>query len=404
MAPPQAITFGAAGQANDDFRTNPFEKLPTEILIAIMRQISDLTSLGNIISVSRTTAGAFHGFGGEIIEQVMATSIPSKIQGIIRLIAYVRTPLMLCNGFDEFKAMYLGNLREAPTSFIAVLPSDVPSSVLRSLLTSARNIWDLSQECIRHYIARCSRLTPSFPIDREFRYQCVEGAPRPRRQTTKGREYKPRNAPFASWIEEQRVIRAFWLVQLFYDFRIAAKKSHLPWPADDLERLDEMDAADFYGCLSVEPEQVKTIMDYINEIQDKSEQPIAPNRLPAALRKFHGATTTAPLDLVTYQRSHLPKFFSLPSHLNYYAPGYRFVTSFLSSDPSSPLFYVSFEPFRRFGFAIWDDHRLCDLGMLNKPGQSRLARASHFYYIWRSILSDEELESIDRLADEIEQA
>lgn len=40
-----------------------------------------------------------------------------------------------------------------------------------------------------------------------------------------------------SWIEEQRVTRAFWRIQIFHDPQKAAAASLLNWPEEDIEEL-----------------------------------------------------------------------------------------------------------------------------------------------------------------------
>lgn len=55
----------------------------------------------------------------------------------------------------------------------------------------------------------------------------------------------------------------------------------------------------------------------------------------------------------------------------------------------APPLLGSFEPYRKYGFAIWDDQRLIDLGFLRRGS---IRRDYHFYcFRWRSIVTDEEL-------------
>jgi len=77
--------------------------------------------------------------------------------------------------------------------------------------------------------------------------------------------------------------------------------------------------------------------------------------------------------------------------------------------PKSPLRYVEFRVFRRFGFAIWDLRRMAALGLLHIPDKAReenyyqreIAKIapvseSDEYFRWRSILTEEELEQVER--------
>jgi hypothetical protein len=55
----------------------------------------------------------------------------------------------------------------------------------------------------------------------------------------------------------------------------------------------------------------------------------------------------------------------------------------------SPLPNMTFDPYRKFGFAIFDDRRMTDLGFSEPDGRS-LFGAKRFQYNWFSILTEEE--------------
>lgn len=95
--------------------------------------------------------------------------------------------------------------------------------------------------------------------------------------------------------------------------------------------------------------------------------------------------------------------------VNSAAPGFSFVSHNLGTMSKSPLRYVEFRVFRRFGFAIWDLRRMAALGLLHIPDKAReedyyqreIAKIapvseSDEYFRWRSILTEEELEKVER--------
>ena len=62
----------------------------------------------------------------------------------------------------------------------------------------------------------------------------------------------------------------------------------------------------------------------------------------------------------------------------------------------SPLQHVSFEPYRRLGFAIWDTARLSRYGFL--PPDDRFGHWwNDCYAVWRSILSEDERAEVERV-------
>lgn len=55
----------------------------------------------------------------------------------------------------------------------------------------------------------------------------------------------------------------------------------------------------------------------------------------------------------------------------------------------SPLPGLSVEPYRKLGFAIWDDQRMTDLGFAG-PNKRAIMETTRYYYVWYSVLTDEE--------------
>lgn len=66
-------------------------------------------------------------------------------------------------------------------------------------------------------------------------------------------QQKPEEKPFPvqdigapTWIEEQRVLRAFWRVQLFHDLKTVVNTCLLRWRGVDVMALDRMIVVDLY--------------------------------------------------------------------------------------------------------------------------------------------------------------
>lgn len=55
----------------------------------------------------------------------------------------------------------------------------------------------------------------------------------------------------------------------------------------------------------------------------------------------------------------------------------------------SPLQGMAFKPYRKFGFAIWDDKRMTDLGFA-ELGKWVIMDTLKYYYAWYSVLTEEE--------------
>ena len=69
---------------------------------------------------------------------------------------------------------------------------------------------------------------------------------------------------------------------------------------------------------------------------------------------------------------------------------YIFQRTFIARDPKfSPLQGMPFKPYRKFGFAIWDDKRMTDLGFA-ELGKWVIMDTLKYYYAWYSVLTEEE--------------
>ncbi|CAN9193982.1 unnamed protein product [Alternaria alternata] len=55
------------------------------------------------------------------------------------------------------------------------------------------------------------------------------------------------------------------------------------------------------------------------------------------------------------------------------------------------LFNIPFDPFRKFGFAIWDGKRMTDLGMQSGNPKSKLGNYPFDSFRWWSLLTEEEI-------------
>jgi hypothetical protein len=74
------------------------------------------------------------------------------------------------------------------------------------------------------------------------------------------------------------------------------------------------------------------------------------------------------------------------------ATGLRYYHVMTRCPISSTLKHVSFEPYRKLGFAIWDGDRMFKLGFLGvKQAKYELMATDYgLWFIWRSVLTPEE--------------
>ncbi|KAL1967129.1 hypothetical protein VTN77DRAFT_3420 [Rasamsonia byssochlamydoides] len=246
------------------FTKNPFEQCPIEILLAITRLSPDLSSLHNLIQACPPIAHAFRKNGPEIVDSVMRISLPMQIQAIIHIIVLIRSSSLASPSLDEFIQVY------APPTASPNIPTSLSKAtslvILHGILTSAYQIWLLTHACLQYYINQCMAHQLSHLADSTSTVEIIgnslkSGADEEWRESPmynasiQGRRYQLHSSGPPSEVEEQRVARAFWLVQMLYDLQNAAE-SQLGWPEEDLNRLRDMDGEQLASVLHVEPEQV----------------------------------------------------------------------------------------------------------------------------------------------------
>ncbi|KAK8075257.1 hypothetical protein PG997_009920 [Apiospora hydei] len=272
--------------------------------------------------------------------------------------------------------------------------------MVRSFLATVNNIHAWSHACLDHLIQRSLQLRPSTLVSLG-----PGGSPREQFQGAEGHEgHRPQNTGPPSWVEEQRMVKAFWRLQFFLELRGAGARGLLDeaWPRQDLDILLTSIFGSFYEVFEFERQQLLTAYDFFVLATGRattitaSEVSLrdAADGLPIISKK-EATTSSRPVLSCAEQPSFGFRediFDQGPEHLDRTPMSYHFQDFMSSRDlQASPLLGVPFEPYRKFGFAIWDNRRMADLGFrAPKPG-SMVKNRTFYYFRWRSILTEEEL-------------
>ncbi|KAL3428481.1 hypothetical protein PVAG01_01990 [Phlyctema vagabunda] len=409
-------------------KMDPFSKLPSLILLTIVKLLPDLASLRHLDRASPVIASLFNDYGPEITEAVMSTSLPEAIQVLIRSIVIIRSKSIPSRSLDDFKEEFLfrdkpcldygnGNeciLRLFPDpktrgcqtcGICGFIPrhSEIKwlthPSILRSILDSAVQVQQLTFSCLQKMIDRCLALRPSHLLDPRFIYRerpnyrskCPQRRP-------EGRPYTPRDSGPPTWVEIQRVSRAMWRIQLFLDLKTGALDSNLGWLHDDATRLQSTSIEEFWSPYGSDRlEQLRTVVEYLQELETHD------GIIPGTLHRLPTITTEAKAQWPQRSANDILAFEDV-----YAAKGFHF-----SQRPEhgreSALKGVDFGLYRRFGFYIWEQERMVGLGFLN-PSSSTGPEAEdpnsymtryNLWFTWESILSADLIEQREcqRLSD-----
>lgn len=222
-------------------------------------------------------------------------------------------------------------------------------------------------------------MKPSQLIE-EFCYASDFPGERPGHQRPAGKQYQPRNTGPPSYVEEHRMINTIWRIQLLYEMASAQQRGDI-WSGAE-GKLEPLDFLDFYHLPLFQADQIRSVLDYLEEVKGWNDQASDRFSLPAITTANTFNWPMSPLQCSRDKRSIGETPNSIPM-------GYRFFRV-LVTDYRSPLRYLPFAPYRKYGFAFWDTKRMVDLGFMPTPAAMHPLLLTELYFTWRSILSKEE--------------
>jgi hypothetical protein len=380
------------------------DHLPTEILIMIMKDCSNISSLWSLINASSRLNLIFMTVAREVVEYVMTKTLPVRIRNHMRIVLLTRTsPNSLLDIDNVLKYM-------SEEFNLESLPEKISPQVLRDFLETAHTLHGVAHACLDHYLERTTTMKPQCLTDTEVdKIYKNWRLPRHKFDGLQGQPYQPKYSGPPSYLEEQTTIRFLWRLQIFLDLKAACSKGALAhWPEEDQNRLQTMAMLDFLELFRVpgsrrrfsyEQEQLFTVVDFVNgtigEQPNEAKDELARflQRPPAAVynRGYHSSCRPKPGP--TLERiSGRDVLIDIDSDIGRAQMGWRFHTIMTSDVTKSPLLHFSFKPYRKFGFAFWQDERMLDLGFLGPRSERWGMRNSYsLYFTWRSILTPNEI-------------
>ncbi|KAH8815740.1 hypothetical protein F5884DRAFT_191133 [Xylogone sp. PMI_703] len=363
---------------------DPFGRLPTEILLKIIKISPSFSSLWSIVNSSQTMAILLNKFAAEIIETTIKATATGQMQELIR--AVLRAQVSCRLGLEEARNLVCKKY-PVPTPLSADEIQD--SKSLYYFLSIAHNIHVLAHACCDHYIKASLAISPSAFI----KFNRYNGDVLAWYDEAEGCSYEPRETGPPSWVEEQRVIKALWRIQFFFELNISRKAGTLDWPEDDLKTLASTSVPSFYTIRDFEIEQILTVYEFIQDLIKREGYTEDDYRLPVVPAKdsFNVKCAPTPRPLRNYREDKLHQSLvrldAAPLSLGFWWRMSR-------THNYSPLKNIPFDPYRRLGFALWDQKRMTDLGFSEPDGRA-LLNSEKYYYTWRSILTEEERELCD---------
>ena len=377
---------------------DPFATLPAPLPLMIFEALEDLSTAHCLLQASPAANATFEECYCKITEAILCKFVP-KLQQLLRRIIIIRSDalsikddLVSPRNLDNFLATCVldKNFGATPLS-----TATVSLSAVRSFISSARHIQEVSASFFEEFLSRVNNIKPSYLLNQSYRYSRKYP-----RVLPEGRTYEPVKCGPPSWVEEQRVHRALWRLELYFNLVEITKPSSesdsqvwnllkdegphrvwLEWPITDAELASICGGAIPTGLLpDWQADEMDDIYGFLYEFSG--------GKMPRSAQQPHLAKlpAIAPKDLATaqplpYQNATVANWYQSPIHLEQSAPAVHFFQIFLHDEPFSPLYNSSFKPFRRLGFGIWDREKMARLGLIHLSHYVQPPRVSEIYWV-----------------------
>lgn len=342
---------------------DPFGTLPLPLPLLVLKALEDLSTLQFILVASRPAAALFEQYHCEIVESIIAQKEP-YLQDLVRKIVSIPShDAAIQEPPIPFVDQRYINMCRNPQDVAISHPlrkTMVDHESMRDMVRTASKIQMIAQRFFDIHLARANNIKPSRLVDEQYEYSMASSDP------PEGQYYQPMQCGPPSWVEEQRVLRALWRLELYFC---------LASTTDDDTRFNGMtrDALLDGGprilwadnVHSWELDELDSVYEFLTESEANRAPSFSGTNRPSKLPMPGVTPVTLPKrvpdeDETTAEwmqsRIHLWR----PSHGANFFPTLRIL-------PFSPLFNTSFTPFRRLGFTIWGLERMAKLGLANVP-------------------------------------
>jgi hypothetical protein len=392
--------------------------LPTEIVIDIMKHSTNLTRLWSLVNASSRFELIFMAHAWDIVENVMTKSIPACTQALMKIVLATRVSPDLFIGISDVagymskREVIVGvgdkDSNKPREKSLGPMPQSMSPQVLYDFVKLAHTIHGVAHACLDFYIEKSLSAKPQRIGDADLQdYKSIQRMLYSECQSP-GQPFQPKNFGPPTYLEEQIVIRALWQLQLFLNMKTALRMGALDhWSEEDLNQLrtvvdiPEMtrlsrDLRCKTNCLC-KVEQILSVVDFVQEITEDQHSPIEDvltrflHHPPSAVcnKAYHILCSLKPYPFFgkVGERNTLRDVDSMIERRTKGCVFYRMMTR----NNRVPIEPVSFKPWRRLGFALWQTDRMVELGFLGpKESAYGLVNSEELWFIWRSILTPEE--------------
>lgn len=230
--------------------------LPYELLSSINKYAADWVGLESLLKVSplgMLFVGEFNKADPEaihLVESILKNNLimSHKLHRHFRMTMELRQPSLPDKSLAEFL--------DRDYSRSSMTSSSTTRAALQEMVKLAANIQRLACACLSTLLSRLRKVQPR-------RWEMQSDLDSDIHRLTGTAPYKPRDAGSPSWIEEYRVYRALWHLQLCADLLVAADR--LGWPQSDLENL-RSNHVDLIQLPRVAAEEIRSVKECLKDL------------------------------------------------------------------------------------------------------------------------------------------
>lgn len=377
--------------------------------LMILESIEDLSTLSYLLQSSAAANVIFERYYCKIVEAILSNFAP-QLQRLLRTIITVRSDRLSIASevissatLDIFVRARVWNDSAGAKPLSNVTVSLV---VVRSIIKSAGRVQQVVASFFEEFLDRVNNIKPLYLPDKSydfFHYCDVLSEKSYRAKLPEGCRYDTIKCGLPSWIEEQRVYRALWRIQLYFDLAMITKPS-LGATSQAWDLLHSLGPPGVWAKPKSrwvvgeqwewELGEINCVYGYLCEISNVTTIPSAHRSHLSELPVTEPKSVTVPksmpyLDDILFKSSHPT------TYLDRSSPGVKQFQS-IQYVFGPTLQYSRFEPFQRLGFHIWESERMAGLGLIKRllcdghPRPVRNGRTDFDYYFrWNSLVVEE---------------
>lgn len=331
----------------------------------------------------------------EIVQELMIKT-PLCTQPLIKIVLTIRqSPDMFVDYADIRK--YMSGEKKFGSSQQAMAPH-----VLRDFVEATHIIHAVAHACLEFYVEKSMTVKPQRMNDSDLKDLTSRQNALFSELQTPGQPFQPKEFGPPSYFEEKIMTRVLWRLQIVLDLKVARRRGALAhWQEEDRDYVETKAISDQSrpGTTVQQNEQLLSVIDYVNEItggqygQPENALVRFMHQPPVAIyqRGYHLPCLPKPGPILRKLPFGLEILADSDTEIEHTPRGWVYYVIMSRNQKYSPVKHVSFEPYRKFGFAFWEADRMVELGFLGaKEYGYEIGGSPEIQFIWRSILTPEE--------------